>query len=260
MALSVDLGKIKFQWKGDWSAATTYKRDDVVYRSGSAFVCVPVTSVNQDPLTNTTQWNKMAQGSDLGAIANLAAGDLVYYDGADFTRIPAGSSGQSLVLNSSGQPEWAFSKGIVQVVESHGTTGWSRSNSSVYAVPDTEIGITRLTNNPGFMVYGWFRWDDTNSSASGAGIGLQYSLDNSNWTDFFYPALHEDYMGVASDMYSVRDRWWYVPPATAQDVAGSILYFRITQAFNNANAQATAGGTQSTPYWNQQIIVQEVCV
>ena len=32
---SIDLGRVKFVWKGNYDIAVTYKQDDVVYHSGS---------------------------------------------------------------------------------------------------------------------------------------------------------------------------------------------------------------------------------
>ena len=45
----VDLGKLKFQWKGLWATSTAYEVDDVVHYDGSTYVVV--TAV---PATNTT--------------------------------------------------------------------------------------------------------------------------------------------------------------------------------------------------------------
>lgn len=116
MTYAVDLGKIKFNWQGNYNAATTYTRDDVVYHNGSAYVCVVASSVNQDPTTNTAQWNKMAQGSDLGAISGLSANDLIYYDGTDFQRLAAGAQGDALLVGSSGL-EWGDPKPSGSVLE-----------------------------------------------------------------------------------------------------------------------------------------------
>lgn len=86
---SFDLGKLKFAWKGDYDAAITYEKDDVVAHGGSSWVFVNDTATaGQTPSSsNTTYWDRMAQGSDLGGITNLSVGDLVFYDGSDFQRL-----------------------------------------------------------------------------------------------------------------------------------------------------------------------------
>ena len=133
MTYALDVGKIKFVWRGNYDAATTYTKDDVVYQNGSAFVCIVTSSVNQDPSTATAQWNKMAQGSDLGAISGLSAGDIIYFDGTDFQRLAAGTQGQVLRMGASA-PEWANSTGIVNIegTTDSTTTGMNYSLSLIH--------------------------------------------------------------------------------------------------------------------------------
>ena len=97
----LDLGKIKFTWKGDWSGGTSYEKDDVVYRDGSAWLAINSSSNVQPSTANNAYWEKMAQGSDLGSLSGLAAGDLVYYDGSDFVRLPAGNPYETLTHRGS---------------------------------------------------------------------------------------------------------------------------------------------------------------
>lgn len=256
MTLSVDLGKIKFNWKGDWSAATTYKRDDVVYRSGSAFVCIPVTSVNQDPLTNTAQWNKMAQGSDLGAIANLAAGDLVYYDGTDFTRIPAGQQGQVLRMGSSG-PEFAY-QGILQIQSTYSTpnTGYNYSAATTYVVPNTDVTLTTIADNSSFELYGTCRIDDTSSTSFGGDVGFRYSTDNTNWTYIHWPDQHSQYQSGAADTYLMLQRTTYTK-TDIQVPAGTTLYFQLLVESHNDSFRFFVGNDGS-PKKGAEHIVKEI--
>ena len=103
---TVDLGRIKFVWQGTYNASTAYVVDDVVYHEGSAYVCILASTGNAP--TNTTYWNKMAQGSDLGSISGLVQGDIVYYNGTAFARLAPGTSGQFLqTQGSSANPQWA---------------------------------------------------------------------------------------------------------------------------------------------------------
>lgn len=142
MTFQVDVGKIKFLWRGNYDAATTYTNDDVVYYGGSAWVnVVPAnldgtagSSTGQTPATASSHWNKMAQGSDLGSLTGLSAGDLVYFDGADFQRIPAGSQYQFL----QGGPTPAFT--------GNGYTKIHFVQSNTQYVPGTSwVDLTDLT-------------------------------------------------------------------------------------------------------------------
>lgn len=37
---SINLGKLKFRWRGAWATGTAYTRDDVVQANGNAYVCI----------------------------------------------------------------------------------------------------------------------------------------------------------------------------------------------------------------------------
>jgi hypothetical protein len=57
----IDLGKLKFNWQGDWSASTDYEVDDVVFYDNHSFVCrVTLTATDSAPSANLTQWDLMA--------------------------------------------------------------------------------------------------------------------------------------------------------------------------------------------------------
>lgn len=111
----VDLGKIKFKWRGAYNASTVYTTDDVVYHSGSSWVYVNAIGVaGQTPsVSNATYWDKMAQGSDLGAISNLDAGDMVYFDGANFQRVVNDQGSHASLVNRSGVPVFK-PQGVIQ--------------------------------------------------------------------------------------------------------------------------------------------------
>ena len=94
---SIDLGRVKFVWKGNYDIAVTYKQDDVVYHNGSTWVYVNATdAAGNAPADGSAYWNKMAQGSDLGSISGLANGDIIYYDGSEFQRLAMGTAEQVL--------------------------------------------------------------------------------------------------------------------------------------------------------------------
>jgi len=120
---TVNIGNIKFTWKGAYNASTAYAVDDIVSNDGSSYVCILASTGNLP--TNTTYWNKMAQGSDLGAISGLAQGDIVYYNGTDWVRLGAGTSGQFLKTQGSGaNVTWADAGGgltSTQVFTASGT-------------------------------------------------------------------------------------------------------------------------------------------
>ena len=97
----LDLGKIKFTWQGTWTGGSSYEKDDIVYRDGSAWIAINSSTNVQPSTANNAYWEKIAQGSDLGSLSGLAAGDLIYYDGSDFVRLPAGNAYETLTHRGS---------------------------------------------------------------------------------------------------------------------------------------------------------------
>ena len=67
---TVDLGNIKFNWKGPWANSTAYVVNDTVFSSPHGYVCITAnTSHASDPLLATSDsayWNQMTAGSTTG--------------------------------------------------------------------------------------------------------------------------------------------------------------------------------------------------
>ena len=61
---TVNLGSIKFNWKGAYSGATAYVVDDVVESSGSSYICIAATTGNAPP--NATYWEQMSSAGTNG--------------------------------------------------------------------------------------------------------------------------------------------------------------------------------------------------
>jgi hypothetical protein len=105
---TINLGNIKFNWKGTYNAGTAYALDDVVSYNGSSYVCIQA-STNNLP-TVTAYWNIMSSagtnGTDLTTTLSTQ-GDLVYRDGSGLQRLGAGTSGQVLQTGGAGaNPSW----------------------------------------------------------------------------------------------------------------------------------------------------------
>ena len=101
---TVNLGSIKFKWKGTYSGATAYTIDDVVEYNGSSYICVSNSTGNLP--TNATYFEQMSSagtngtdGTDLGTTLTTQ-GDIVYRDGSGLQRLPIGTANQILQVNS----------------------------------------------------------------------------------------------------------------------------------------------------------------
>jgi len=112
----INLGAIKFNWRGAYAGGTAYVVDDVVSYQGSSFVCILASTGNLP--TDTTYWNVMAEGGDVATVLTTQ-GDILYRDGSGLQRLGAGTSGQFLkTQGASANPTWdtVSSGGLKQIV------------------------------------------------------------------------------------------------------------------------------------------------
>ena len=79
---TIDIGKLTFTHKGDYSGSTAYVLNDVVYYNGSAYIAKTSTTGNLP--TSTAHWNQFSAGS--GGIWNSG--------------LSIGSAGQVVKVNS----------------------------------------------------------------------------------------------------------------------------------------------------------------
>ena len=93
---TLDLGKIKFTWRNNYSGATAYEKDDVVKYNESVYICKLASTGNLP--TNTTYWDLMMQGINI--LTTL--GDIVTHDGTSPIRFGIGPNGQVLTATASG--------------------------------------------------------------------------------------------------------------------------------------------------------------
>ena len=110
---TINLGAIKFNWKGAYNNSTAYAVDDVVSSGGSSYVCILASQGNA--VTNGTYWNVMSQagsnGTDVGTTLTTQ-GDILYRNGSGLQRLAAGTSGQALLTGGSGaNPSWGDAGG-----------------------------------------------------------------------------------------------------------------------------------------------------
>jgi hypothetical protein len=61
----IDLGNIRFIWKGDWVQANTYELNDVVRYNNIVWVYINQIPSANNAITNTTYWSRMVEGSEI---------------------------------------------------------------------------------------------------------------------------------------------------------------------------------------------------
>ena len=103
---TIDLGKIKFNWRGTYDASTAYVPDDVVeYTDGSVTssdMCVANTTGNAPSSGGTlhASWEYLAKGQ--ATSPTTTQGDIIVRGASADGRLAIGSAGQALKVNSSG--------------------------------------------------------------------------------------------------------------------------------------------------------------
>jgi len=148
---TINLGAIKFNWKGAYNSSTSYAVDDVVSSGGNSYVCIQAHS-NQAVGNATAYWNIMSSagtngtnGTDLTSTLTTQ-GDIVYRDGSGLARLGYGTSGNVLTTKGSGQnPVWEAAVGgkILQVVHTANSNGTTISAQNSYSdVSGSSISIT----------------------------------------------------------------------------------------------------------------------
>ena len=100
---TLNLGNIKFNWKGAYAGGTAYVVDDVVSYSGSSYICKLASTGNLP--TDGTYWDQMSSagtnGTDLTSTLTTQ-GDVLYRDGSGLQRLAAGTAGQVLQTGGAG--------------------------------------------------------------------------------------------------------------------------------------------------------------
>jgi len=76
----IDLGNIRFIWKGDWVQANTYELNDVVRYNNIVWVYINQIPTANTLVTNTTYWSRMVEGSEIPPTENNA-GKVLKTDG-----------------------------------------------------------------------------------------------------------------------------------------------------------------------------------
>ena len=131
---TIDIGKLTFTHKGDYSGSTAYVLNDVVYYNGSAYIAKQNTTGNVP--TNATYWNQFSAGS--GGIWNSG--------------LSLGTANQELRVNS-GATALEFHTptggGVLQLKHAHLNTTQSFSSGAVGSVTGLEVtmGVLASTSN-----------------------------------------------------------------------------------------------------------------
>jgi hypothetical protein len=220
---TVNLGAIKFNWKGAYDNSATYAVDDVVSSGGSSYVCILASQGNA--VSNGTYWNLMSSagtnGTDLTSTLTTQ-GDILYRDGSGLQRLGKPASNKILQNTSGGVLSYidAPSGKVKQMVvgTASGMTSSSVTMSGVSAIGDigtshisvnitpqsTSNKLVALANAPmgingndmgqagvffGGVCRGAFTGSGYSSDGSGCGITCFDDIDNTNQISVQFRAI-----------------------------------------------------------------------
>jgi hypothetical protein len=101
---TLNLGKIRLNWKGPWAQSTAYVLNDAVSYGGSSYVCIQSSTSSSSFTTDLAAgaWQIMAQGASV----NTTQGDITYHGATQDARLGIGNTGQVLTVGSNGLPQW----------------------------------------------------------------------------------------------------------------------------------------------------------
>ena len=144
---TIDLGKIKFNWRGTYAGGTAYVPDDVVeYTDGSvtsSYMCVANTTGNAPSSGGTAHasWNFLAKGQ--ATSPTTTQGDVIVRGSSADERLAIGSAGQALLVNSSGNGlEYGTAGRVLNVqtfVNNTRATSISGTNYNFFSVNYTQV-------------------------------------------------------------------------------------------------------------------------
>ncbi|AXH71660.1 hypothetical protein P031_gp39 [Pelagibacter phage HTVC031P] len=144
---TVNLGSIKFKWKGTYAGGTAYTIDDVVSYNGSSYICIQASTGNLP--TNATYFEQMSSagtnGTDLTTTLTTQ-GDILYRDGSGLQRLGAGTSGQVLQTGGTGaNPSWVDASGGATEILQHTTIDSTGVSNIIYNTDWTSNNFYKIS-------------------------------------------------------------------------------------------------------------------
>ena len=181
---TIDLGKIKFNWRGTYDASTAYVPDDVVeYADGSvtsSYMCVAATTGNAPSSGGTAHanWNFLAKGQ--ATSPTTTQGDIIVRGSSADERLAIGTANQVLKVNGSGNGlTYGIGGGITQVIQASDVTTGSLNLgvfNTYYDIPNLTVTITPASSSSKFLVSFQVMGETDGGGAHAHGIQLKRSI------------------------------------------------------------------------------------
>jgi len=93
---TVNLGRVRMKWRGEWAGSTAYAKDDIVRHGTDTYVATTAHTSHATTFSNdSANWELMAQGSDIPSQSGQT-GNYLQTDGSTLSWAPAESAGRLL--------------------------------------------------------------------------------------------------------------------------------------------------------------------
>jgi len=182
---TINLGSIKFNWRGAYAGGTAYAVDDVVSSGGSSYVCILASTGNA--VSNGTYWEQMSSagtdGTDLTSTLTTQ-GDILYRNGSGLQRLAKGTASQVLAINSGATaPEWVDASGgkIGAVAHMIKKDAWSNTAQNTWTeVTSYNLSITPTKAGSTILAMGHISSGSQSGGPAGHGFKLYRSVNSAS--------------------------------------------------------------------------------
>ena len=258
---TVNLGRIKPIFKGAYAGGTAYVVDDIVTSGNETFICIQASTGNAT--SNASYWTKLAakgtdgtDGTDVGATLTTQ-GDLLYRDGSGLQRLPKGTAGQVLQMNSGATaPEYGnVSSDFVKLGQTGAVSNVSSVDLNNFFTSDYKI----------YKVYGYgcygvsqgngFTWRAITSGGTQTGSHYIYANDgyykssssNASNSNHAYNETHGCRVGWSGGGSGQENSW----ELTVYEPQSTTAYKKITFSVAGWDGSSTFMGMTGAGTWRQ---------
>ena len=192
---TIDLGKIKFVFRGTYANGTAYVPDDVVtFTDGSvtsSYICTTATTGNNPSSGGTVHgsWAFLAKGQ--ATSPTTTRGDVIVRGVSADERLAIGTAGQVLKVNAGANGlEYGAGGGVVQTKTTHKNDTFVTNSTSYTDLTGLNVDITPTSSSNKILVlvnisfgghsnlYGFGRLVRTTSGSSSVEIGIGNAAGN----------------------------------------------------------------------------------
>ena len=147
---TIDLGKIKFNWRNEYNNSTPYVPDDCVYYTDgsvvSSYICKTASTGNAPSSGGTlhSSWDYLAKGQN--ASPTTTQGDLIVRGASADQRLAIGSAGQALKVNGAGNGlTYGTAGGVLQAKQWVKNSTITNTNTSDAVLASPFDGTAQIT-------------------------------------------------------------------------------------------------------------------